>query len=269
MVMWMDRGATLRTPTRNGTTARSQTVVREHFVGTMKGVHQSSFALFGETKTLWLWSMNRFIKLYFTLAGLKCGSPVAKPKRCFGRIVGGCISKPYSWPWQISLRTKWVPALRIMVRRLCWVWVTIHVILILIMQHRNPFLWGNPDRPSVGHHSCPLSGEVRADLIKSYSNCGTGWKHDHVCLLQIQETGGLQGPAGHPHRESHRTVQTGEEPGEAGAGAKRCWHRHAQTSNVSLLFTLNIQHSSTTLEVRRRHWCLITSKCSSNSVTSH
>ncbi|KAM6992248.1 plasminogen [Tautogolabrus adspersus] len=38
-------------------------------------------------------------------AGLKCGSPVTKPKRCFGRIVGGCVSKPHSWPWQISLRT--------------------------------------------------------------------------------------------------------------------------------------------------------------------
>ncbi|XP_056873094.1 plasminogen isoform X1 [Takifugu flavidus] len=38
-------------------------------------------------------------------AGLKCGSPAIKPKRCFGRIVGGCVSKPHSWPWQISLRT--------------------------------------------------------------------------------------------------------------------------------------------------------------------
>ncbi|XP_034556150.1 plasminogen [Notolabrus celidotus] len=38
-------------------------------------------------------------------AGLKCGSPVTKPKRCFGRVVGGCVSKAYSWPWQISLRT--------------------------------------------------------------------------------------------------------------------------------------------------------------------
>ncbi|XP_066553558.1 plasminogen [Amia ocellicauda] len=36
---------------------------------------------------------------------MQCGKPVIKPKRCFGRIVGGCTSKPYSWPWQISLRT--------------------------------------------------------------------------------------------------------------------------------------------------------------------
>ncbi|XP_049913459.1 apolipoprotein(a)-like isoform X27 [Epinephelus moara] len=35
----------------------------------------------------------------------KCGTPVITPKRCFGRIVGGCVSKPHSWPWQISLQT--------------------------------------------------------------------------------------------------------------------------------------------------------------------
>ncbi|KAJ0026797.1 hypothetical protein NQD34_017797 [Periophthalmus magnuspinnatus] len=39
-------------------------------------------------------------------AGMNCGTPVVKPKRCFGRIVGGCASKPHSWPWQISLRTR-------------------------------------------------------------------------------------------------------------------------------------------------------------------
>ncbi|XP_059211902.1 plasminogen isoform X2 [Centropristis striata] len=38
-------------------------------------------------------------------AGLECGTPVIKPKRCFGRVVGGFVAKPYSWPWQISLRT--------------------------------------------------------------------------------------------------------------------------------------------------------------------
>ncbi|KAA8582862.1 hypothetical protein FQN60_015408 [Etheostoma spectabile] len=38
-------------------------------------------------------------------AGMKCGTPAVKPRRCFGRIVGGCVSKAHSWPWQISLRT--------------------------------------------------------------------------------------------------------------------------------------------------------------------
>ncbi|XP_072359756.1 plasminogen [Scyliorhinus torazame] len=35
----------------------------------------------------------------------ECGRSTVEPKKCFGRIVGGCVSKPYSWPWQISLRT--------------------------------------------------------------------------------------------------------------------------------------------------------------------
>ncbi|XP_060097812.1 plasminogen isoform X2 [Heteronotia binoei] len=35
----------------------------------------------------------------------ECGKAKHEPNRCFGRIVGGCISKPHSWPWQISLRT--------------------------------------------------------------------------------------------------------------------------------------------------------------------
>ncbi|XP_037541126.1 plasminogen [Nematolebias whitei] len=36
---------------------------------------------------------------------MNCGSSAVKPKRCFGRVVGGCVSKAHSWPWQISLRT--------------------------------------------------------------------------------------------------------------------------------------------------------------------
>uniref|UniRef100_A0AAY4C078 Peptidase S1 domain-containing protein n=1 Tax=Denticeps clupeoides TaxID=299321 RepID=A0AAY4C078_9TELE len=35
----------------------------------------------------------------------KCGQPKTTPMRCYGRVVGGCVSKPHSWPWQISLRT--------------------------------------------------------------------------------------------------------------------------------------------------------------------
>nr|XP_056708854.1 plasminogen [Euleptes europaea] len=35
----------------------------------------------------------------------ECGKAKFEPNRCFARIVGGCVSKPHSWPWQISLRT--------------------------------------------------------------------------------------------------------------------------------------------------------------------
>ncbi|XP_042306539.1 plasminogen [Sceloporus undulatus] len=35
----------------------------------------------------------------------ECGKAKHKPLLCFGRIVGGCVSNPHSWPWQISLRT--------------------------------------------------------------------------------------------------------------------------------------------------------------------
>ena len=33
----------------------------------------------------------------------KCGSPTIKPVPCEEKIVGGCIAKPYSWPWQVAL----------------------------------------------------------------------------------------------------------------------------------------------------------------------
>lgn len=35
-----------------------------------------------------------------------CGKPQVEPKKCPGRIVGGCVAYPHSWPWQISLRTR-------------------------------------------------------------------------------------------------------------------------------------------------------------------
>ncbi|KAJ1155251.1 hypothetical protein NDU88_007986 [Pleurodeles waltl] len=35
----------------------------------------------------------------------KCGIQKNAPRGCFGRVVGGCVSNPHSWPWQISLRT--------------------------------------------------------------------------------------------------------------------------------------------------------------------
>ncbi|XP_049760988.1 plasminogen [Elephas maximus indicus] len=35
-----------------------------------------------------------------------CGKPRVEPKKCSGRVVGGCVANPHSWPWQSSLRTK-------------------------------------------------------------------------------------------------------------------------------------------------------------------
>ncbi|XP_077408148.1 plasminogen [Vanacampus margaritifer] len=37
--------------------------------------------------------------------GVTCGTPSVKGRHCYGRIVGGCVAKAHSWPWQISLRT--------------------------------------------------------------------------------------------------------------------------------------------------------------------
>ncbi|KAG8522385.1 Apolipoprotein(a), partial [Galemys pyrenaicus] len=35
-----------------------------------------------------------------------CGKPKVEPKKCPGRVVGGCVAHPHSWPWQVSLRTR-------------------------------------------------------------------------------------------------------------------------------------------------------------------
>lgn len=37
----------------------------------------------------------------------ECGKAKYTPILCFGRVVGGCVSNPHSWPWQISLRTRY------------------------------------------------------------------------------------------------------------------------------------------------------------------
>ncbi|XP_026531031.1 plasminogen [Notechis scutatus] len=36
-----------------------------------------------------------------------CGKAKYPPLLCFGRVVGGCVSNPHSWPWQISLRVRY------------------------------------------------------------------------------------------------------------------------------------------------------------------
>ncbi|OXB57264.1 hypothetical protein ASZ78_007524 [Callipepla squamata] len=40
-------------------------------------------------------------------AQYECGKAKFRPKLCAQRIVAGCISHPHSWPWQISLRTRY------------------------------------------------------------------------------------------------------------------------------------------------------------------
>uniref|UniRef100_A0A671EBK8 Plasminogen n=1 Tax=Rhinolophus ferrumequinum TaxID=59479 RepID=A0A671EBK8_RHIFE len=40
------------------------------------------------------------------LSSFDCGKPKVEPKKCPGRVVGGCVANPHSWPWQISLRTR-------------------------------------------------------------------------------------------------------------------------------------------------------------------
>ncbi|XP_046877719.1 plasminogen [Hypomesus transpacificus] len=62
----------------------------------------------GDSNGPWCYTTDRSKKWDYCIipdCGQKCGQPAVKPKRCFGRIVGGCVSKPHSWPWQISLRT--------------------------------------------------------------------------------------------------------------------------------------------------------------------
>ncbi|NP_032903.3 plasminogen precursor [Mus musculus] len=46
------------------------------------------------------------IPLCASASSFECGKPQVEPKKCPGRVVGGCVANPHSWPWQISLRTR-------------------------------------------------------------------------------------------------------------------------------------------------------------------
>ncbi|XP_051711119.2 plasminogen [Oryctolagus cuniculus] len=67
----------------------------------------------GDTNGPWCYTMNPR-KLYdycdvpqcASSSSYDCGKPKVEPKKCPGRVVGGCVANPHSWPWQISLRTR-------------------------------------------------------------------------------------------------------------------------------------------------------------------
>ncbi|DAA25966.1 TPA: plasminogen precursor [Bos taurus] len=63
----------------------------------------------GDVNGPWCYTMNpRKLFDYCDVpqceSSFDCGKPKVEPKKCSGRIVGGCVSKPHSWPWQVSLR---------------------------------------------------------------------------------------------------------------------------------------------------------------------
>ncbi|XP_007457640.1 PREDICTED: plasminogen-like isoform X5 [Lipotes vexillifer] len=43
---------------------------------------------------------------YCASSSFDCGKPQIEPKKCPGRVVGGCVAAPHSWPWQVSLRKR-------------------------------------------------------------------------------------------------------------------------------------------------------------------
>ncbi|EDL83071.1 plasminogen, isoform CRA_g [Rattus norvegicus] len=67
----------------------------------------------GDVNGPWCYTMNPRklydycnIPLCASLSSFECGKPQVEPKKCPGRVVGGCVANPHSWPWQISLRTR-------------------------------------------------------------------------------------------------------------------------------------------------------------------
>ncbi|XP_004674018.1 PREDICTED: plasminogen [Condylura cristata] len=66
----------------------------------------------GDTSGPWCYTMNpRKLFDYCDIpqcasSAFDCGKPKVEPKKCPGRVVGGCVANPHSWPWQVSLRTR-------------------------------------------------------------------------------------------------------------------------------------------------------------------
>ncbi|ERE86382.1 plasminogen [Cricetulus griseus] len=66
----------------------------------------------GDVNGPWCYTMNpRKLYDYCDIpmcvpSSYECGKPQVEPKKCPGRVVGGCVAHPHSWPWQISLRTR-------------------------------------------------------------------------------------------------------------------------------------------------------------------
>uniref|UniRef100_A0A2K5JZG6 Plasminogen n=1 Tax=Colobus angolensis palliatus TaxID=336983 RepID=A0A2K5JZG6_COLAP len=50
--------------------------------------------------------VNSFPPCATASSSFDCGKPQVEPKKCPGSIVGGCVAHPHSWPWQVSLRTR-------------------------------------------------------------------------------------------------------------------------------------------------------------------
>ncbi|CAK7301102.1 PLG [Vulpes lagopus] len=67
----------------------------------------------GDVNGPWCYTMNQR-KLFdycdvpqCVSTSFDCGKPQVEPKKCPGRVVGGCVANPHSWPWQISLRLRY------------------------------------------------------------------------------------------------------------------------------------------------------------------
>uniref|UniRef100_A0A8C9I7B1 Plasmin n=1 Tax=Piliocolobus tephrosceles TaxID=591936 RepID=A0A8C9I7B1_9PRIM len=59
----------------------------------------------------WCFTMDpsvrwEYCNLTRSSSSFDCGKPQVEPKKCPGSIVGGCVAYAHSWPWQVSLRTR-------------------------------------------------------------------------------------------------------------------------------------------------------------------